>query len=452
LRGSGGHHGPREKKAIKEIQRQTRRQQETANALSRGYDWSPEENSFLLNHRHDLTRPQMAAALGRTYYSVKFQLAKLNKESRSMGESKLKRIMEVNKIGLNALARELGVPRTNLSNIINHGVFTQKDLDAGIKNRIREALMKRGIPAAGIFKESRNDRLSKIAAQEQDEKNWRAEMIDQSALDFFNLKDDPFDLAAVRSVQDIYWTTAHKDMKAAIERAVTRKDFMAVSGEVGAGKSLVRKSVIESLDGKHRVITPVNLEKETLTPFHLQEAIIEDLKGGQPDYSKPTRASKEARERQVLELLKLYHSEGITVVLVIEEAHALPLKVLRTLKRLYEIQAGFEPMLGIILVGQPELEEFWQDLRVREFNRRCRLHKLPNLRAAEISAYIRHKFTRAGENADKVFAAGALEAISDRLKAGSPALQVNNLVARAINRAAEVKLRRVTAQFVYDLD
>lgn len=451
-RGSGGDHHPRiAKKSLKEIDRMTRRQEETSGAVNSRWPYSAEEDRWLLVMQGRLTIAQMAVRLGRTFYATRARLRQLNREER-MGTA-LKHYLREQRIGLREFAREIGVPAANLSNIVNHGSFTAKDKQSGIKNRIREALLKRGISDPKLFDPREN------RGGLDDEPGWEAEMIEHSAMEHFNLKSDPFDLNAVKSPQDIYWTEAHQAMKKALERAIVRKDFIAVAGEVGAGKSLVYQAVEHALDDKTRVIFPRTLSKEKMTAFHLQEAIIADLKAGQQDYSKPTRSSLEARDRQIIELLRLYHSEGITCALVIEEAHALGIQLLRTLKRLYELKAGFEALCGIILIGQPELEKFWQDLRVREFNRRCRLIRLPSLRAAEIPAYIRHKFTRSGENVDKVFEGDALKAVGERLKSGgerlksgAPALQVNNLCARAVNRAADAKLKKISAAFVYELD
>lgn len=434
----------REGKPLREREREMRRQADTAGGVAFHAAWDLAENDWLVLHALIETKAEMAREIGRTYFAVNNQLIKLRREEH-VGIV-LKRVLEDNDIGLRAFAREIGVPATNMHFILTEGRFADKDLKAGVKKKILEALMKRGLADKSVFLKDRKPRPQAEAQEKVNE--WEGEMLDHATLNFFNLAEDPFHPGSVRDAADIFWSKAHKDLRDALKRAIDRQDFIAVMGEVGSGKTLVRKAVMESLDEKVRVIEPALMAKESLTPYNLQEAIIADLKAGQSDYNKPTRSSKEARDRQIKELLLLHAEDNISVLLICEEAHALRLDLLRTFKRLYEVSVGFKPLLGIVLLGQPEMKKHWEDLRVREFSRRCRLLTLSSLRASEIPAYIEWKFKRAGASADKVFAADGLQAVAERMKKGAPALLVNNLVARAMNKAAEAQVKKLGAEFV----
>jgi len=93
----------------------------------------------------------------------------------------------------------------------------------------------------------------------------------------------------------------------------------------------------------------------------------------------------------------------------------------------------------------------WGDLTVREVTRRCRLIELPCLRAPELRAYLKFKFDRVGMGLDKIVSDDGMKAMTDRLKAGAPALQVNNLMTLAMNRAAELKSGQVSGELIYSL-
>lgn len=271
---------------------------------------------------------------------------------------------------------------------------------------------------------------------------------------WFGMEEDPFDRAAVKSEADIFQTPSYKKTKAAIEKAITKRQFVAVWGAVGCGKTLLWTAIHDSIkdNEKIRVVKPLTIEKEKLTIHNLEEAFILDLKAARTDYEAPLRSSREARDRQVRELLYLYDSEGIAVVLVIEEAHTIPMRTLKALKRLHEIQYGFSQPLTIILLGQPELMEIKGDLRVREVSRRCRFLELASLRKPEMKAYITWKFSRVKASPQKIFSENAWEALSRKFARQASALQVNNLVAFALNKAEEVKKKKIDGAFIDALD
>ena len=361
---------------------------------------------------------------------------------------KLKQVLEKNRIGLREFARATKIPVTTLHSIVNKGEFTQKGERDGYRGKIAEVLLKRGVAAGDVFAPI----CSADIPADDYETEWEAEMITQEAMEFFNMGSDPFERLAVAGPDDIFKTAGYKKTREALTRAITRRGFIAVFADVGAGKTLLWADISHELGDKVRVIKPVILEKEQMTVYNLQEAVIADLKGARADYSAPLKASKEARDRQIRDLLTLYDQEGIDVILIIEEAHTLPLRTLKALKRLWEIQIGFAAPLAIVLLGQPELRhELWDDLRIREVTRRCRLVELPRLRKPEIPAYIAFKFARVGEKTSKVFTDAALKAVADILKAGAPALQVNNLCVHAINQAQELGQKKIDADLIYAL-
>lgn len=378
-----------------------------------------------------------------------------------MPEINLKQVLKSNQIGLRKFARQIKMPESTLSDFLNHGRLPAKW--EKIKAVIEDELEKKGAPVAGLFEsavlsevttESAASGGLKKKSSADTTKEWEGEMLNQEALDWFGLVEDPFDKSAVKSEADVFQTASYKKTKKAMEIAITRRQFVAVWGQVGCGKTLLWTSLHESMSDKEnvRIVKPLTLEKERLTIHNLEEAFIADLKAGRSDYSAPLRSSREARDRQVRDLLKLYDAEGIAVVLLIEEAHSIPMRTLKALKRLHEIQYGFSQPLSIILLGQPELMEIRNDLRVREVSRRCRFLELKSLRNPEFKPYIIWKFARVKSNASKIFTDNAWSGLSRKFASSASALQVSNLAAYCMNKAEEVKKKKINGAFIDALD
>jgi len=366
----------------------------------------------------------------------------------------LKAVMEEAQIGTRQMARDLRVPATNLSNVINKGEFTQKDKKNGLKKRIESYLREAGVPEERLFMiwrgtPAKNERAAEAGkAVSREALAWEGEMISTEAMNHFNLKEDPFDRNAVAGAADLFKTAGWKRAAAVIEKAVSRKGFCALWGDVGAGKTLMWTEMAERLGDNYRIIKPLIMEKERLTVYNLQEAIIRDLGSEREDYNEGIRGTKEARDRQIRDLLNLYDSEGISAVLAIEEAHCLPMRTVKALKRLHEIQFGYSSPLAIVLLAQSELREMWQDMRIREVTRRCRLVELPGLRPAEIPKYIEWKFSRVKESAARVFDDGGLKGVASYFKKGAPPLAINNFCSYLVNQACELQKKKIDSELV----
>ena len=126
-----------------------------------------------------------------------------------------------------------------------------------------------------------------------------------------------------------------------------------------------------------------------------------------------------------------------------------------------ELKDGMQRLVGVALIGQPELRDRLssQNADVREVAQRCEVVELEPL-DAELEGYLRHKFARFDLKYEDVFAPDAADAIRARLvhipRGGKPTdarsecypLVVNNLVCRAMNKAALAGWDKVDAQVI----
>lgn len=293
--------------------------------------------------------------------------------------------------------------------------------------------------------------------------------ITKAALAHFGLPRSPF-VDDVQSRDDVYQSPAVRYARAALLDAAANHGFVALVGESGAGKTTLVEELEQRLldEGKDvLVIKPYVLAMEasdakgkTLRATHIAEAIAYAL-----DPQLKIKSSPQTRFAQLHQLLRDSRRAGRRHLLVIEEAHCLPLATLKHLKRFLELKDGMQRVIGVALVAQPELRNVLhsQNPEVREVMQRCEVVELPPL-DTDLEGYLAHKFARFDLKPTDVFEPDAFGALRERLirvprgvkpgAAGGGAvstcypLAVHNLVARAMNAATAAGYPRVDAAVV----
>lgn len=287
---------------------------------------------------------------------------------------------------------------------------------------------------------------------------WEVEMLTENAKRHFKLFKNPF-IHDVLDEDDIFKSEEHRYIEAAMIDASKHAGFLAVIGEVQSGKSVMRRHVIAQLQREDnvRVIYPQIIDKSRATASSLCDAIIGDIS------SERIRSKLEDKSRQVHRLLLNRHKQGHRHVIIIEEAHDLPLQVLKLLKRFYELEHGYEKLLGIVLIGQPELRDKLDEGMhpdMREVIRRIQVAEIKGLNG-HIRDYLAFKLRRVAGGTDilgKIFTDGAIKALGARLmtkdvRTGKPISHaypglVNNYAAKCMNTAAELGEGAVTEEIV----
>jgi len=280
------------------------------------------------------------------------------------------------------------------------------------------------------------------------------EMISQEAMKHFKIFRNPF-IDDIQKDSDIYMSEEHRYIEAAMLDAARHAGFLAVIGEVGSGKSVMRRRVVEQLkkDGDVIVIFPQMIDKNRVNAASICDAIIMDLSEQRP------KLRLEDKTRQVHKLLLERAKQGFRAVLIVEEAHDLHTSTLKYLKRFYELEDGYRKLLGIILVGQVELKNLFSEqshIEMREVIRRIQTAEIKGLNG-NIKDYLALKFKRIGAKVDDIFEEGAFSALSRRLKtqdrqnrpiSHAYPLTVNNYAALAMNMAYETGEPKVTESVI----
>lgn len=281
-------------------------------------------------------------------------------------------------------------------------------------------------------------------------------MLSQSARKHFQLFRNPFQ-GDVQGPEDIYLAPDQRYIREYMFNTAKHGGFLAVIGESGAGKTVLRQDLIERIRRDGHEITPIMpriIDKERLTAGAICDAIIEDLSQERP------RRSLEAKGRQIERLLSGSSRSGSSHVLIIEEAHDMSVQTLKYLKRFWELEDGFRRLLSIILIGQPELKaklDERQNWQAREVIRRIEVAELEPL-DGNLENYLELKFQRINMAVKDVFEPDAFEAIRQRLtlrsRNGRDAISmlyplvVNNLVVKCMNLAADIGENKINADVV----
>lgn len=280
----------------------------------------------------------------------------------------------------------------------------------------------------------------------------------------FKLASNPFDGEVTRDEQMFNGDDIRYVRETAWQCCVTG-GFVAIVGESGAGKTTIQADLEERIANGSEPITVIKpsilgmaqseRQGSQLRSADILHAIISTLA---PQRSVPQ--GEQARKVAAHKLLATSAQLGNHHLLVIEEAHSMPDAALKHLKRLHEIRNGRRPLLGILLLAQPELKQRLVDgLRegnLREVAQRCEVVQLLPL-DGDLRAYLQCRAAAAGVALDSLIDAGGVEALRERLtvkKTGQKPysicypLAVHNLLTKCLNRAAEIGMPVVNEDLV----
>ena len=203
--------------------------------------------------------------------------------------------------------------------------------------------------------------------------------------------------------------------------------FIKVTGEVGTGKTLLCRKLLATLD---RAFVSAYLPNPMLTPYGLQSAVAEELGVPVQGQHNAHQLQKRIAER-ILEL----NAEGKRVVLCLDEAQAMPIETLETLRLLTNLETEKRKLLQVVLFGQPELEEKLNRPEIRQLRQRITFaYRLEPIDREGMNAYVQHRLMVAGhQGGGSLFRPQALQQLY-RASGGIPRL-VNILAHKSLMAA-----------------
>jgi type II secretory pathway predicted ATPase ExeA len=189
----------------------------------------------------------------------------------------------------------------------------------------------------------------------------------------------------------LYESRVHAEALARLELAVEDKDLALLTGEIGAGKTTLSRALIDRLDERCRAVLVIN---PRLSPAQLLALIAERL-----GVVKLARGKQKLLDQLTERLFALYEEGNIPLVIV-DEAQMMSKAAFEELRLLTNLQLDHAPLLGMLLVGQPELRTKLAGKAYKSFAQRVGMaYHLGPLDEAETGRYVRHRLEVAGRAA-----------------------------------------------------
>lgn len=240
-------------------------------------------------------------------------------------------------------------------------------------------------------------------------------------LSHFGLQKTPFQITPDL---DFFFSGGRRgDMLTALLHVAAQEEgIITVVAEVGSGKTLLARLMISRLPAH---VCAVYLANPSFSRDEILGAIARDL--GLSELPTSTEARLSALQHELLRR----HAAGQRVLLVIDEAHAMPAESLEEVRLLSNLETGQHKLVNIMLFGQPELDDLLAERRLRQVRDRV-VHrfKLAPLCAQDAGAYVDHRLRAAGWKGGALFSAPAMALL---IKAsGGRARRLNVLADKAL--------------------
>lgn len=394
--------------------------------------------------------------------------------------SAFKKLLDDQPISQTWIAKNLDVSPATINLIVKHGKYPKKNA-AHLKQQFIQLLVSKGMTENEILTAMdavsltpENDQASGdecTAAHQSNEEQLmllRKQTLTPAAKKQFMLFKNIF-TEDIRDASELYNNSDINYVRESMWQAAKgNTSFIAVVGQSGSGKTTLREELHDRVERDREpviLIEPYVLATEdndikgkTLKSVHIAEAILAALAPN----TKAMR-SPEARFRQIHNLLKESSRAGHHHVLIIEEAHSLPIPTLKHLKRFIELKNGFMPLLSIILIGQDELKIKLAEnnQEVREVVQRCEIVTLEPFTQTSLVEYLQHRCKAADRKLSDFIDESGLDAICTKLTRNVGRknqhesllypLAVGNLLTGALNVAAQLGEKVITGDLVMEV-
>lgn len=218
--------------------------------------------------------------------------------------------------------------------------------------------------------------------------------------------------------------------------------FLKIVGEVGCGKTVLCRQLLKTLQGE---CVTAYIPNPDMGPDDLLMALIHEL---------GVALSPPLSRHKVLNALRdclLRHADGgRRVVMCIDEAQAIPLRTVESLRLLSNLETEKRKLLQLVLLGQPELDDKLSRPEIRQLLQRITFSEyLGPMLAHRVPAYLAHRLAVAAQSEatdTRVFQLDAAQEIA-RVSGGVPRL-VNVLAHKCLMLAYGENEHRVNIHHV----
>ncbi|HEH9410684.1 TPA: AAA family ATPase [Aeromonas salmonicida] len=259
-------------------------------------------------------------------------------------------------------------------------------------------------------------------------------------LNHFGLQEAPFGLTP--NTGFYYGLPPHEEALQVLNWALAQGEgFIKVTGEVGTGKTLLCRKLLSELGSEAHPVRLAWLPNPHLTPAELRTALALEL-----GLSVREGAELDLTDRIHRHLISL-HQQGSRVVVLIDEAQALPDETLEAIRLFGNLETESNKLLQIVLFGQPELDARLAKPHLRQLRQRIGFsYCLRPLRFDETRAYLEHRLQISGYRGAPLFAGRAMRLLW-RASRGIPRL-INILAQKCLMLAYGQGARQIDSRLV----
>ncbi len=260
-------------------------------------------------------------------------------------------------------------------------------------------------------------------------------------LGHFSLREAPFSITP-----DSAFFYPHEGAQAALNTLIVAlrggEGFLKIVGEVGCGKTVLCRQLLKTLQGE---FVTAYIPNPDMGPDDLLMALSAEL-----SIKLTPPISRHSVLNALRDCLLMHAAQGKHVVVCIDEAQAIPLRTVESLRLLSNLETEKRKLLQLVLLGQPELDAKLARPEIRQLMQRITFSEyLGPMAADRVPVYLVHRLTTAALDAHtdvQVFEPAAAKAIA-RASRGVPRL-VNVLAHKCLMLAYGENLHRVNAAHV----
>jgi len=237
----------------------------------------------------------------------------------------------------------------------------------------------------------------------------------------------------------LFMSEPHSRAKAYMDYTVwNREGFLVITGEVGCGKTTLIQKLLSELDEN---VVVAKIFQTQLDEVEFLQAVLVEF--GLNPFS--------AKKVELLDMLNSFlvgqFLERKQIVLIVDDAHNLGMKVLEEIRMLAGLETRKEKILHVLLVGQPQLNETLDHPEMEQLVQRVKLrYHIRALSEQELGAYIGHRLSIVGATDRTLFSPATLPMIY-KYTGGIPRL-INTLCDTALTCAYADDLQEVTPDVV----
>jgi general secretion pathway protein A len=261
--------------------------------------------------------------------------------------------------------------------------------------------------------------------------------------EFYGLTLNPFEVTPDPFF--FFPTSRHAEALAHLTYGVLRrKGFVVVTGEVGTGKTLLVRCLLDALSRNKVDFAYLNNPLISISEFFAH--VVDDL-----GLSPLPQTKREALARLNTYLVSRA-GNNLTTALVVDEAQLLSWELLEEIRLLTNLETTKQKLLQIVLVGQTEFDQKLDSRQLRQLRQRVGLRcALKPLQIDELKGYIYRRLELAGANShgSSIFPEETVVLIQ-KLSGGIPRL-VNVLCENALLLGFWHKQREISWEIVLEV-